>query len=239
MAYTQARDRIIVALDVPTLDKAEALVRELSGHVGVFKVGLELLSAEGSARVVSMVHRHHGRVFYDAKFSDIPNTMAGAARSVAALEAAMFTVHASAGREALRQAIAARGQSMVLAVTVLTSLDDAASAEIFGAPAAEKVVALARLAAEAGAQGIVCSPLELRVLRATPGLESIFTVVPGIRPEWASAGDQARVMTPREAIAAGASAIVVGRPITRPPAGTSRVEAAERIAAEVEEALSR
>jgi orotidine-5'-phosphate decarboxylase len=235
--HAEARDRLIVALDVATLDEAAALVRELHEHVGCFKVGLELLTAAGGAQVVELIHAQGGRLFYDAKFSDIPNTVAGAARGAAARGVWMFSVHASCGRAALTEAVANRGSSLVLAVTVLTSLDDAASAQIFGAPAREKVLQLAQLAAESGVQGIVCSPHELALLRASPALAPLPAVVPGIRPAWAAAGDQARIMTPQQAIAAGASAVVVGRPVTRPPDQISRAEAARRIIAEIAAAL--
>ena len=233
----EARKRLIVALDVPSLAEATALVRELAPYVGAFKVGLELLTAEGSPAVVHALHALDAHLFYDGKFDDIPNTVAGAARAVSALNVWMFNVHASAGAGALAAAVANKGQSLVLAVTVLTSLTDQASRRIFGAPTDAKVLQFARMATEAGADGVVCSARELEILRAAPDLDSLATVVPGIRPTWAVAGDQARVMAPREAIVAGASAIVVGRPVLHPPAGISRVEAAALIVEEIQMAL--
>ncbi len=233
------RSKIIVALDTPVLDEALAVVRRLGPDVGAYKVGLEILTAEGSARVVQALHAEGARLFYDAKFSDIPNTVAGAARAVAAHGVWMFDVHASAGPKSIAAAVANKGGSLAIAVTVLTSMDDAEGRRVFGASPAEKVVQFARMAAEAGADGIVCSGAELAALRADPALKALRTVVPGVRPAWASAGDQARVMTPAEAVRAGASWLVIGRPILRPPTGIGDpLEALKRIADEIGEALA-
>jgi orotidine-5'-phosphate decarboxylase len=233
-----AKDRIIVALDVPTLDEARDVVRELAGRVGAFKVGLELLSAEGSRAVVEAIHETGCRVFYDAKFNDIPNTVAGAAKAVAKLGVWMFDVHASCGPQAIAAAVANKGSSRVVVVTVLTSLDDDLSQEIFGAPAGTKVLEFARMSALAGAEGLVCSPRELPLLQEDFVLRSLWMIVPGVRPAWASTDDQARVMTPGEAIRSGATAVVIGRPILRPPAtiGGPR-DALARIVDEIDTAL--
>jgi orotidine-5'-phosphate decarboxylase len=233
-----AKERIIVALDVPSLAEAKRILRELSGRVGAFKVGLELVTAEGSRAVVDAIHETGSRVFYDAKFNDIPNTVAGAAKAAASLGVWMFDVHASSGPQAIAAAVANKGSSLVVAVSVLTSLDDKLSQQIFGSSAATKVLDFARMSAQAGADGLVCSPRELSLVRADPALRSLGTIVPGVRPTWASADDQARVMTPGEAIRSGATAVVIGRPILRPPAtvGGSR-DALARIVDEIGAAL--
>jgi orotidine-5'-phosphate decarboxylase len=233
-----AKDRIIVALDVQSLDEAKEVVRELAGQVGAFKVGLELITAEGSRAVVEAIHETGNRVFYDAKFNDIPNTVAGAAKAAANLGVWMFDVHASCGPQAIAAAVANKGSSHVVVVTVLTSLNDDLSQEIFGDSAGTKVLEFARMSALAGAEGLVCSPRELPLLQEDFVLRSLRTIVPGVRPAWASADDQSRVMTPGEAIRAGATAVVIGRPILRPPATIGgRREALARIVDEIDAAL--
>lgn len=233
----EAKDRIIVALDVDTLYKAESLVGELAPHVGCFKVGLELLTAEGAPRVVGAVHQLGGQLFYDGKFNDIPNTVGYAAERVARLGVKMFNVHASAGIEAMTAAVSHKHQALVLAVTVLTSLEENNAYLIFGGPIKAKVLQFARDAMLAGCDGVICSPQELELL-GKPEFGHLLKVTPGVRPEWAAAGDQKRIMTPAETIKAGADFLVIGRPITRPPAeiGTP-VEAAKKIAEEIASAL--
>ncbi|MDP2873970.1 MAG: orotidine-5'-phosphate decarboxylase [bacterium] len=211
------RDRLIVALDVDSLEEAGPLVETLAVHVGGFKVGLQLLMAVGAPQAIEFVHKLGGRVFLDGKFNDIPNTVGAATKAVAKHGVRMFTVHASAGMEAMKAAVANKGQSLVIAVTVLTSLDDNESCRIFGVPSKMKVVQLAHDALEAGCDGIVCSPQELGYLQQHEELRRLRMITPGIRPAWAATGDQKRVMTPAEAIKAGATALVIGRPITQPP----------------------
>ncbi|MFA6131020.1 MAG: orotidine-5'-phosphate decarboxylase [Patescibacteria group bacterium] len=162
----EARKRVIVALDVDNLEEAEAHVRDLASYVGSFKVGLELLTAVGAPKVVECIHALRGQVFFDGKFSDIPNTIAGAARVVAGLNVKMFDVHASAGVEAMMAAVDNRGSSLVFAVTVLTSLEENTAQLIFGGTTKAKVLQMARDAKIAGCDGIICSPQELRFLRA-------------------------------------------------------------------------
>jgi len=223
-----------VALDVDSLDKAISLVKSLAPYVGCFKVGLELLMAVGAPQVVEFVHSLGGQVFLDGKLNDIPNTVGSAAKAVAWLNVKMFDVHASAGIEAMMAAVANKGQSLVLAVTVLTSLEENNAHLIFGAPSKAKVLQFARDAKLAGCDGIICSPQELELLGKQKELGSLLKVTPGVRPEWAAAGDQKRIMTPAEAIKAGANYLVIGRPITRPPAEIgSPVDAAKRIAEEI------
>ena len=232
------KDRIIVALDVSSLDKAKSLVESLAPHVGCFKVGLELLTAVGAPKVVEFVHSLGGQIFYDGKFDDIPNTIGGATKAVAGMNVKMFNIHASAGIEAMMSAVANKGQSFVLAVTVLTSLEENNAHLIFGNPSKAKVLQLARDAKLAGCDGIICSPQELELLGKQKELGSLMKITPGVRPEWASAGDQKRIMTPAEAIKAGATALVIGRPITNPPSevGTP-VDAVKKISEEISTAI--
>jgi orotidine-5'-phosphate decarboxylase len=215
-------DRLIVALDGMDPAQAVALAARLPGLDWV-KVGLELFLAGGPA-VVEELRQQGLRVFLDLKFHDIPATMAAACRRAAALGAELMTVHAAAGREALQQAaVAAREGATaaglpaptLLAVTVLTSWDQARLTSELGLtePLGDHVRRLATLAAGAGIGGCVCSPLEVSCLRALFA-EPFCLVTPGIRPAGSARGDQARVLGPAEAIAAGASRLVVGRPIT-------------------------
>lgn len=231
-------ERLIAALDVDSLDKAVPLVEELAPFVGCFKVGLELLTAEGAPRVVQQIHKLGGKVFFDGKFSDIPNTVASAAKALAALKVRMFDVHASSGLESIRAAAEHKGDSLLLVVTVLTSFDTAMAQHVFGEEPGPKVKLFALDAALAGADGVVCSPRELEILQNTVGTKHLLKVTPGIRPAWADSNDQKRVLTPAEAIRAGATHLVIGRPLVRPPRdiGTPR-EAAKRILDEIASAL--
>lgn len=209
---------LIVALDVGDLASAAALVEQLYPTVTLFKVGLQLFTAEGP-RAIEVVRQRGGAVFLDLKLHDIPNTVAGAVREAARLGAVMCTLHASGGRSMLQAAtaaVAASGSPMrLLAVTVLTSLDSRGLEEVVGSKLdlTAQVVRLASLAQEAGLDGVVASPLEIGLLRATLG-PSMCLVIPGIRPAWAAADDQRRVMTPHDAAVAGADYLVIGRPIT-------------------------
>jgi orotidine-5'-phosphate decarboxylase len=210
-------DRICAALDFPSWERAEPFARAVAPAVGMLKVGLELFAAEGppAVRAAAALGRP---VFLDLKLHDIPNTVEGAARSAAGSGAALVTVHASGGAEMVRAAVrGAGGKVRVLAVTVLTSLDAAAlrAIGVEGAPE-EAVVRLARLAVGAGAGGLVCSPHEVRAVRAAVGPGPLL-VVPGVRPAGAARGDQARIATPAEAVAAGADVIVLGRPLRDAP----------------------
>jgi orotidine-5'-phosphate decarboxylase len=231
----RARARLIVALDVPDRAAALALAERLAGHVGMLKIGLELFVAEGPAIVRELRERHPELgLFLDLKLHDIPNTMAGAIRSASSLGARFVTVHAGSGIAHLRACVEEAGESTgILAVTVLTSQDEQACHEAGHTRGpAELVQIRAEAAAKAGCAGVVCSGQELEaVSAAAPGL---FRVVPGIRPAGAERGDQKRVMTPAAAIAAGATHLVVGRPIRNaedPPA------AADAIVAEIAGAL--
>jgi orotidine-5'-phosphate decarboxylase len=206
--------RLIVALDVPDGAAALALADRVAPHAGVVKVGLELFVAEGPEIVRALRARLPALdVFLDLKLHDIPNTMAGALRAARRLGARWVTVHAASGLAHLQAAVAAAGDELgVLAVTVLTSQDQAACDEVGHTRAIAELVTLrARLAAAAGCAGVVCSGLELAHVRAAA--PALLRVVPGIRPAGSDAGDQSRVLTPAAAIAAGATHVVVGRPI--------------------------
>ncbi len=236
---------ILVALDVDSAAKALALADALRGSVGGYKIGKQLFTAAGPA-VVHELTRRGDRVFLDLKFHDIPNTVAGAVQSAVATGAWMVNVHASGGSammkaaaEAATKAAAATGRPrpLVIGVTVLTSMTDAALAEVgVTRPVVEQVVYLARLAQQSGLDGVVASPQETAVIREACGPD-FQIVTPGIRPLRQGSGqaadqqgkdDQARTLTPAEAMKVGATYLVIGRPITGAP---NPREAAEAIAA--------
>lgn len=209
--------RIIVALDTTDTETITKLVKDLGPHVNCFKVGLEIMSSLGGPQIVKYIHELGGKVFYDGKFCDIPNTVGASAKAISALKVDVFNVHASCGADAMRAAVENKGNSKVLAVTVLTSLDVDSAYQIFGDSVRAKVLKFAFDAKRAGCDGIICSPKELEFFENHKELDNMLKITPGVRPEWASLGDQKRVMTPREAIEAGATALVIGRPITNPP----------------------
>ncbi len=230
------RNPIIVALDVPDADAALRLVGQVAPAVGAFKIGKELFTSAGPD-IVRRVRALGGSVFLDLKFHDIPNTVAKAVESAVRLDVQMVTVHTSGGSAMMAAAEKAaqetarslnRPAPLVLGVTVLTSMDanDLAEVGVHASPA-EQVERLASLAARAGLRGLVCSPLEIVRLRQILPAE-MQLVTPGIRPADADKGDQKRTLTPAEAISAGASWLVIGRPIYA--AGDPRT-AAEKILA--------
>ena len=209
-----ARDRLIVALDVPTQTEALELVRELSPEVGFFKIGLQLYTA-GGPEIVRGVLATGAKVFLDLKLHDIPNTVGKAVESAHRLGVQMLTIHLSGGEEMIRAAIDGRRHNMsILGVTVLTSASEQTLRETGVSDKIENhVLRLAKLGVEKGLDGIVASPHEIKMLRAEFG-DQMKIVVPGIRPTWSEAGDQKRVMTPREAFQNGADYLVIGRPIS-------------------------
>jgi orotidine-5'-phosphate decarboxylase len=228
---------ILVALDVESAARAVELADVLRGSVGGFKIGKQLFTAAGPAMVRELTSRGD-RVFLDLKFHDIPNTVAGAVQSAVATGAWMVNVHASGGSammkaagESARKTAEKLGQQrpLVIAVTVLTSMDDAALKEIgVGRSMLEQVVHLAKLAQDSGLDGVVASPLEVPAIRRACGTD-FQIVTPGIRPaDQQGKDDQARTLTPAEAMSAGSSYLVIGRPITAAP---NPREAAEKIAA--------
>ncbi|HLY39839.1 MAG TPA: orotidine-5'-phosphate decarboxylase [Terracidiphilus sp.] len=231
------RDRLIVALDVPGAGEAKELIDRLENRCRWFKVGLELFIAAGP-KIVEMLTSRGYSVFLDLKLHDIPNTVAGAVRSAAALGARMLTVHASGGPAMLAAARnALEGISDppdLLAVTVLTSMDaEQTRATGLDRSPADQVALLARMGLTAGIRGFVCSPQEVAALRALTGPAGVL-VIPGIRPADAAAGDQKRTATPAEALKHGASYLVVGRPITQ---ASDPARAADSILREMSSAL--
>ena len=214
---TTVADKIIVALDVATKKNTLELVEQLRSEISFFKIGLQLYTAEGP-EIVRAVLSTGARVWLDLKLHDIPNTVARAVDSASALGVQMLTIHLSGGSEMIRAATGARAKNMLLlGVTVLTSATEQSLREIGITNTVEdQVIRLARLGAEAGIDGVVASPHEIKTLRREFG-ERIKITVQGIRPTWAEPGDQKRFMTPREAIEAGADYIGIGRPITAHP----------------------
>ena len=206
---------VFVALDVPTQAAALDLAQRLQSHVGGFKIGLELFTSCGP-RIVEEIGAPD--VFLDLKFHDIPNTVAGCSRAAARMGVKIFNVHCLGGSRMMRAAAeAARGENSdakVIGVTILTSHDEASLGELGlqGSPE-ENVVKLAELAQSSGLDGVVCSPLEIEKIRAACG-DDFLIVTPGVRPATAELGDQKRVLTPQQALDAGANWLVVGRPIT-------------------------
>ncbi|MEE3626310.1 orotidine-5'-phosphate decarboxylase [Nitrospirillum sp. BR 11752] len=231
--------RTFVALDTPEPQAARSLAQRLAGHVGGIKLGLEFFCAAGPAGIRAVTEGLDMPLFLDLKLHDIPNTVAGAIRSVMPLAPAFITLHTLGGAAMMRAAADAAAEAAaqmgvprpkLLGVTVLTSMSllDLASVGV-DRPVADQVALLADLAHVAGMDGVVCSPNECAVLRRRLGPD--FTLmVPGIRPVWASANDQKRIMTPAAAVTAGATYLVIGRPITD---AVDPVEAAQRIVTEL------
>jgi orotidine-5'-phosphate decarboxylase len=223
-------EKIIVALDVPTRADALRLVEQLSPRISTFKIGLQLYTAEGPD-ILRAILATGARVFLDLKLHDIPNTVARAVESANKLGVQMLTIHLSGGRAMAKAAVAACDKSLaLLGVTLLTSSDQATLRET-GVEAAldQHVLKLAQLGVESGINGLVASPLEVKMLRERLG-PNIKLIVPGVRPAGAEAADQKRVMTPGEAVRAGADYLVIGRPIT---AQRDPIEAVERICEEL------
>ncbi|MCX8493834.1 MAG: orotidine-5'-phosphate decarboxylase [Chthoniobacterales bacterium] len=231
---SRPQDKIIIALDVPDTDGALRLIDSIADHgepPALCKIGLELFTAEGPS-VVKAVKARGCEIFLDLKFHDIPNTVAHAIRSAAGLGVAMTTIHAVGGLVMMEAAAKAaeKMELLILAVTVLTSMDsDQLSATGINVEPKEQVLRLAGIAAKAGIGGIVCSPLEISAIRESFD-EKLRIVTPGVRPIWAAAGDQKRVMTPAEAVAAGSDWLVIGRPIT---AAENPKEAYAKVVAEL------
>jgi len=227
---TRIADKIIVALDVATKEKALNLVEELRDQISFFKIGLQLYTAEGP-EIVRAVRATGANVFLDLKLHDIPNTVARAVESAAQLQIQMLTIHLSGGEAMIQAAVSAKPQDLLLlGVTVLTSADEQTLRQI-GIPdkIENHVLRLAKLGVKNGIDGIVASPHEITTLRREFG-DRIKIVVPGIRPGGSESTDQKRVMTPREAIHAGADYMVIGRSII---AQSSPCEAVSKILQEL------
>ncbi|MCA1567162.1 MAG: orotidine-5'-phosphate decarboxylase [Acidobacteria bacterium] len=235
-------NKLIIALDVETADEARRLFSLLGVEAGMFKIGSQLFTAAGPQFVREIVAQG-GRVFLDLKFHDIPNTVASACREAVRLGVSLFNVHASGGGEMMRRAAAAAGETAereglprpaLVGVTVLTSADASVLAEVGVARAlGEQVQSLAKLAASSGLDGVVASPHEIALVRAVVARENFLLVTPGVRPSASTHDDQKRVMTPAEAVRAGADYIVVGRAILN---ATDPLRAAREIVAEMERA---
>ncbi len=210
----QAKAPIAVALDAQDVETAARWAQAVTPYVSVLKIGLELFCRTGPSVVESVRGGSGVGLFLDLKLHDIPNTVAGAARSVARLKPTYLTVHASGGLDMVRAAVEAAPDVTIAAVTVLTSMDAAALKDVgLAGPPADAVRRLADLAVSAGAGALVCSPHEVALVRAEVGPQ-IVLITPGVRPAGADAQDQARVATPEQAIADGADLLVIGRPIT-------------------------
>ncbi len=236
-------NKLIIALDVETVAKARNLVAQLGAEAGMFKIGSQLFTAAGPEFVREIVSAG-GRVFLDLKFHDIPNTVAAACREAVRLGVSLFNIHAVGGTEMMRRAAEATAETAareglprpsLIAVTVLTSADTALLTEtgISGGTVVEQVQRLARLAAASGMDGVVASPHEIAAVRSGVTREGFLIVTPGVRPASVSHDDQRRVMTPAEAVRAGADYLVVGRAVTR---AADPLRAAHEIAGEMRRA---
>lgn len=241
---SEAKDRLIVALDVPDADEARLIVSELAGSVGAFKIGLRLFTSAGPDFVRELTSAGE-KIFLDLKFHDIPNTVAAAAVEAARLGVWMFNLHALGGREmmlAARKAVDDLCEKekiprpILIAVTLLTSMNVPILEEVGIDPDIRgRVLHLATLAAECGLDGVVASAKEAQLLRNLSTADRFLIVTPGIRPSDATADDQKRVLTPAEAIRAGSNYLVIGRPII---GASNRRDAARRIVGEIDEALN-
>ncbi len=231
----QPKDRIIVAADVPDLATFERLAKAVAGHCTTIKIGLELITACGPD-VVHAAHNLNLLVMYDGKFHDIPQTMGRAASRVAELGVDCFTIHACAGKDGIAAAVKQAKDSTVIGVTVLTSHSEQQARDIFGILPDAKVMNFVQDLTSQGAWTVVCSPKEVQLLRSMKQFADLRIIAPGIRPTWAEANDQKRVMTPTEAIRAGVDRIVIGRPVTECPQGPA--EALKRLSEEIEAALA-
>jgi orotidine-5'-phosphate decarboxylase len=228
---TNAADKIIVALDVPTKKQALGLAEQLRKEISFFKIGLQLYTAEGP-EVVRAVLASGAKVFLDLKFNDIPTTVSRTVEAAGNLGVQMLTIHLNGGSDMIRAAVAVpKNELLILGVTVLTSVNEGMLRETgISDEIDNQVLRLAKLGVARGVDGLVASPHEIKALRAEFG-DKIKIVAPGIRPTWSEPGDQKRFMTPREAIDAGADYLVIGRPITK---HSNPREAVAKILAEIE-----
>lgn len=242
-------NRIILALDVSSEKEALELAASLKEHVALFKVGLELLNSFGIG-IVKKIVDIGGDVFLDGKLMDIPNTVGRASQALTKLGINMFNVHSLGGLEMMKAAVTQSKNAatemgikrpLVLGVTMLTSIEkDTMNHEMrIPGEVEDQVVHLAKLAEGAGLDGVIASPLEIRAIKDNISREMLI-VTPGVRPEWAQAQDQKRIMTPAQAISSGASYIVIGRPITQPPDCIGApIEAVRLIEEEIDSILQR
>lgn len=207
---------IILAVDTPDLEIAKQWVAATQESVSIYKLGLEFFLSFGQEGIRAIQSETDAEIFLDLKLHDIPHTVEGAAKAIASLKPRFLTVHASGGREMVKAAVSTLPETDVTAVTILTSLSEEDLFEIgYASPALESAVALATMSVKSGARAIVCSPLEIAAIRSAVGPEP-YIITPGVRPLAEMGGDdQKRTMTPKDAISAGASYVVIGRPITK------------------------
>lgn len=235
------KDRLILALDVDSRDRALKIVDQLNGSISIFKVGIQLFTREGP-EIVRLIQARGARVFLDAKYHDIPNTVANAGRMATRLGVYMYNVHTLGGYEMMAVTVEASRRMaeelgvrrpIILGVTILTSIDQKLLEREMGIgrSVGDEIVHLASLAKRAGLDGVVASPKEIGIIRKACG-EDFIILTPGIRPDWAGTQDQRRTMTPSEAVESGADFLVVGRPILQ---AADPVKAAKKILEEMEE----
>lgn len=225
--FTNPAQRIMVALDVDELSQAREVANSIKDLGVSFKISNQLGTFEGWKAMIAFAHEFNARVFCDTKFKDIPETVKKSARAITRLQPDFFDVMADNNISALEAAMEGTRSAeqdfsaphpTVLGVTVLTSITNDESVSIYGADSATKVQQFAENAAAAGLDGVVCSPQEAKMLRDNPKTADLILVTPGIRPSWAATGDQQRITTPKEALECGSDYLVIGRPITQPPA---------------------
>lgn len=219
--------RIMVALDVDELSQARAIAEDLKGTGVTLKIGNQLGTYEGWRQVIAFAREYGALIFCDTKYKDIPETVKKSARAITRHEPDFFNVMADTQKQSLTAAAEGVQAAMseygltkrpkLLGVTVLTSLSSEECISIYGADSQAKVLQFAQGAAEAGLDGVVCSPQEIKLLKENDKTKELLLITPGIRPLWASTGDQSRIMTPKMTLEAGADYLVIGRPITQPP----------------------
>ena len=242
----QPKDRFFVAIDVDTLDEAKKLMDQLVGLVTHVKVGLQVATRTSWREVVEAAHERGFKVFCDTKFKDIPNTVEQAAYSLTHHEPEYFTVMADATQATLAGAragvdraaaeLALEVKPKIIGIAMLTSISPEEGQAIYGGNLRDKALQFGGAAVDAGFDALVCSPEEIEMFRADPRFSKTMIITPGVRPAWAAANDQQRVATPGKAIKRGADMLVIGRPITQPPAEVGSVKAAvERIINEIGE----
>lgn len=232
----KAHERIIFPLDGMDEARAVHMIKLLGPHVGAFKIGLELFIRLGRAALDHVREHSEARIMLDLKLHDIPKTVGRAIAAAATYEPWLVTVHASGHDDMLREAVAHRGNALVAGVTVLTSLDERACRETYGDSPIAKVIEFTRLLARTGCDAIVCSPKELEAIKEIDDepVQTMFRVIPGIRPTWAAPAGQTRFTTPEQAMNLGADFLVIGDPISSNP---DPVAAATRIRLEIQKAL--
>lgn len=243
LEFKSAKDRVVLSLDVDSKDKAIKLVKDLKDYVGTFKVGMQLFHAEGP-EIIRAIHDEGGRIFYDGKFHDIPNTVARASESIIEHGITFFNLHILGGSKMMKACVEAANdrakekdlpKPIILGVTILTSLGQRTLTQELGVESllGDYIVKLAKLAKESGLSGVVASASEAKEIRKACG-DKFVILTPAIRPTWAALNDQIRVLTPRDAIRSGSNFLVVGRPITQ---ARDPVAAAQLILDEIDETI--